>query len=542
MLGGLLAVVGFDPAPRDKLLVMSAVSPYRGALRFFADAELAIGVQAIDPDRAFFVSDDWVVAMHGYVHFADRPVGTQSAHTIAERFALEGDLLWPKLRGEHAVVVLNRHQRALTIWRDPMNGRFLHHCQDQSITLIATEIRQLRAVCRTPLTLSRPVLKLLASSYSLPEPRTPYSEVKRFESGVRYQLNAAGAITDQRRLNSVLDRLDPTATKMAPTDVVSETERLVDQAVARTVDAHCNTVYLSGGLDSRLVYAAALRQRGSSSVTALSHRFGTLDCDELPTIEAVHHSLQTVGRYLDYDPAQFEHSFEAMLTRCDYPVFLTSHLTQQLLEVTAANSVVLGGFGGDEIFIANPRAMIDAPITQRWTYRVEVLSWLHSSWKQRSFRGRLEDIVHALTPAAVYQNLRSIRRGQSKLSAEQARLRWFVLQRKHSAHGFYGMLEQLPASYGLDLRIPFRDLDLCAFLQSVHPLGLLQNGDTRGLQKLVLQRYLRLPASLTPQPKVNYTHVVERAIRSWPEMLEQSYRMESAMDAFIERFIARHSS
>lgn len=544
MLGGLLAVLGGERSPRETLLQMSEVSPYRGGLRFYADAQLAIGAQAIDPDAAFFVSDTLVLAVHGYVHFADRSPNEQSARAIAERFSQQREALWPQLRGEYSIILLDRQSRALWIWRDPMNGRFLHYSSDGATTLIATEIRQLRAVRSAPLTVARPVLAQLARSYSLAEPLTPFNEVQRFESGVCYRLTCNGAIVDHSRLPTVLDRIDPAAAKMAPVAVIEETKRLVDQALARTLGMGINTVLLSGGLDSRLVYASALAQLGSQRVTSLSHQFAGLDCDETRTIEAVHHSLQTTAHYCPYDTAEFEHSFAEMLARCDYPMFLTSHLTQQLLARIApgVGDVVLGGFGGDEIFIANPRAVIDVPIAQRWAFRQDVAKWLGRSWRERAYRGWFEDMACALTPAALYQLVRRAVRGRGALSRDQARLRWFVLQRKHSTHGFYGMLEQLPASYGLDLRMPFRDLDLCAFLQSIHPLGLLSSGDTRGLQKQLLKRYLKMPISLTPQPKVNYTQVVELAVRSWPEMRDHSYRMESAMEAFVARFIASYSS
>ena len=543
MPGALLAVIGGE-LPAQDLIKMCAVSPYRGEYRCFVDADVALAVQSDRLSEHWHESERLVLGLHGYVHFADQEVGFKTADALAERYLRDGDRLWPALRGEFAVLLWDRLSRALKVYRDPMNGRFLHHANDHRRQLLATEVRQIRAVRREPSTLNMAALNALSTSYALPEPHSPFNEITRLQSGHCTVWKTPNAAPVATAIKTVLDVLDPAAAKISPADVCAQTERLVDQALRRTLGPGSNHVLLSGGLDSRLVYAAALKAVGSAKVQAVSHRFAQMDCDESATIAAVHSVLGTEGIYVDYDPAQFEASFTQMLDLCDYPVFLTSHLTAQLLDVIPPNGqgVVLGGFGGDEIFICKPRAMVTNTLATRWRWRREIIHWLASRAARRQPAAFLKDVIFALLPDPLYRRITAWRHPKrAQVDRAQTQLQQFVLKQKHSAHGFYGMLEQLSATRGLDLRMPFRDLDLCAFLQSIHPLGLLRSGDERGLEKSVLERYLQLPDSLTLQPKVNYTQVVELAVRVWPEMSDGPYRMEKAMKAFLSRFISRYS-
>jgi len=543
-LGGLLAVFGGE-RPVELLAQMATVSPYRGRAHWYSDAGIAIGVQSDTPETHWFVDTNLVVALHGYLHFAGVASGAQSAAQFAQRYQKERAQLLPLLRGEYALLIWDRRARQLRVYRDPMNGRFVHFSRDQERLLIATEVRQILPLRHGAATLAVEQLRQISSTYAYPEPLSPYLEIERFESGALYQIDTPLGRFSKTIVSTDLDRLDSDLARATPPEQLEQATALLEQAVRRTLGDGHHHVFLSGGLDSRLIYAAALRSLSAQRVSAISHRFNGMDCDESATIDAVHAGLSTKPHYLDYAPEAFDASLDELLKRCDYPIFLTSHLTQQLLEPLQGRhgDIVLGGFGGDEIFTCNPRAMLDCPLTERWRHRANIVNWLRQSASSRGLLAFARDIRAALTPSTVYQAARRVSHGnQAKLNADQARLRWFVLKRKFSTHAFYGMLEQLPASYGLELRMPFRDLDLCAFLQSIHPLGQLVDGDPRGLEKTLVNCFVSLPTALTLKPKVHYTQVVELGIRSWPEFLNQPYQMKSAMSAFVDRFIAFHSS
>jgi asparagine synthetase B (glutamine-hydrolysing) len=532
--GALLAVIGGEH-PADAWARMAAVSPYRGAPQLLATPGLALGIQSVDPSRQWYDSPTLALAVQGYVQFADRPIGDYAARDIAERWLASGDALWSALRGEFSIVLWRKSDRALDIIRDPLNGRPLHYTRDRDQLLIATEIRQLRAVRRDRLALDRSAIESLAHTYAFPEPTTPWREVLRFPSAQRTTVQFSGAIGHQP-IPTALDRFDADLARAEPAEQLEEAARRVEQAVRRTLGNGLHHVQLSGGLDSRLVFGIA-RRAAPDRVEAISQRFAGFDCDESDIIRGVHQALGSTAQFHDYVPDAFAATFAELLARCDYPVFLTSHFTAQLLadSARAGASIVLGGFGGDELFLAQPRALLDVPLAERWRHRAALAGY----WKSLPTR-KLRAALAMAVPERIRSFARRLRHSAS--SQELARRRWHVLKRKHSAHGFYGMLEQLPASYGLDLRMPFRDVDLAAWAQSVHPLGLMRGADPRGLEIALLERWVSLPVSLTCREKVNYTQIVELAVRSWPECNSQPYRMDSAMKALVARFVAFHTS
>lgn len=148
-----------------------------------------------------------------------------------------------------------------------------------------------------------------------------------------------------------LPELDPDASTIDPVQLVDELETLLEDAVGRQLMADVPVgILLSGGVDSSLVTAMAVRQ--SSQVRTFSISFpGHGKLDESPHARLIAQYFNTEHTELVAEPTtadllpvlarQFD---EPMVDSSMFPTWLVSHLVRQHC------TVALGGDGGDELF------------------------------------------------------------------------------------------------------------------------------------------------------------------------------------------------
>ncbi|WP_017302662.1 asparagine synthase (glutamine-hydrolyzing) [Spirulina subsalsa] len=148
-----------------------------------------------------------------------------------------------------------------------------------------------------------------------------------------------------------LPELDPDASTIDPVRLVDELETLLEDAVGRQLMADVPVgILLSGGVDSSLITAMAVRQ--SSQVRTFSISFpGHGKLDESSHARLIAQYFNTEHTELVAEPTTADllpvlaHQFdEPMVDSSMFPTWLVSHLVRQHC------TVALGGDGGDELF------------------------------------------------------------------------------------------------------------------------------------------------------------------------------------------------
>ena len=133
-MGAILAILGEagDPELGGRLQRMIECSPYRGEPEFLIEGPLAIGIQSMGWDASLHLGGNWLVAFHGYIgnwgelaplHGWNFPEDANNAHKIAIAYEVLGNALFSKLRGEWAVMILDRRRGELLAARDVVGCR-----------------------------------------------------------------------------------------------------------------------------------------------------------------------------------------------------------------------------------------------------------------------------------------------------------------------------------------------------------------------------------------------------------------------------------
>ena len=139
---------------------------------------------------------------------------------------------------------------------------------------------------------------------------------------------------------------------------------LLREAIAcRTADTSRVGIFLSGGLDSSAIAAAAEtlnRERGHASIRAYSLTFPGLPADESPYIEAVVQRWQLPSRRLRARPPSRQEIEQECARHADLPASPNGATLDPLRHLAAGEvDVVLTGYGGDDWFTGSPAHTVD---------------------------------------------------------------------------------------------------------------------------------------------------------------------------------------
>jgi asparagine synthase (glutamine-hydrolysing) len=186
----------------------------------------------------------------------------------------------------------------------------------------------------------------------IPEPRTPFRDVRRVEAGtfIRFSRDGAEAV---RYWDAGSFRIE----RIPAGDAIAETQRLVERAVEKQVMADVPVgVFTSGGLDSSILATLAAKFIGVDKVHTYSAAFAERSYDESPVAEELARRIRT--RYVPV-PADEETLLEALQSvvrgvaepladPAILPTFLLARAARQHVKV------ILSGEGADELFGGYP--------------------------------------------------------------------------------------------------------------------------------------------------------------------------------------------
>lgn len=501
-MGAILAVIGPRTKPElaERLEPMLQRSPYRGTPdRFVADG-IAIAIQTLGWDASLAQHEHWVVAFHGFVGNWPDLAGARGlslagiasdAERVAVFFARFGEAMFPWLRGEFALLIVDRKEQAVVAVRDVIGTRPLFHQVKDGLLFVASEIRQVLAGSNTPPTMN----KLVMASYLLYRPiqqdLTLDQSVSRVMPGHVWRCAATNPeaapqsqaywtpppTSESRRYNSAA--------------LAEEFRALLEQAVTRATPSHPFAVTLSGGLDSGTIWALVAEHAAQGNANAAlgipySLVFPGMECDESSRIAAMR-AKTGATQYVEINAAKTDSLtyLPSLLKRSDGYLSPNAHHILELASRAEADgrATMLTGLG-EEWISGDFRYLADDLLAGRfWTlihalvranpYRPKGRSRTRYLFDQLGF-GRLRRLFfwlrkpqsgaglylfqdrHTPPPASASNRLK-------KNSICRSRV-----QLKHSLNLaqstiIYESNEQLAASDRVELRHPFNDLDVISF-------------------------------------------------------------------------------
>jgi asparagine synthase (glutamine-hydrolysing) len=264
-----------------------------------------------------------------------------------------GTELPSRLNGMFAFAIWDKVQSKLFLARDRFGEKPLFYTKEAGFFAFASELSSLTLHPKVDTELDvRSLQKLFAYGF-LPAPRTPYKGVQKLPG-------AHWLLVDLKSDRTTLQRywkysLDPDGSMLErrEEDLADELDSLLTQAVKRRLISDVPIgLFLSGGVDSSAVLAAASKLRDPGQIQTFTVGFNEPSFDETEYAEQVadKFGVRHLVRELDFDEAR--DMVPKLLARMSEPLGDGSILPTYLLsEFTRRHvTVALSGDGADELF------------------------------------------------------------------------------------------------------------------------------------------------------------------------------------------------
>jgi asparagine synthase (glutamine-hydrolysing) len=268
-------------------------------------------------------------------------------------YRIWGESLCERLNGMWAFVIHDRAQRKLFCSRDRFGKKpFFFHLRP-GFFAFASELNALKVHPGVPTELDPLALRKYFAYGYVPAPRTFFSGVSKLPGGYSLTLDLDTWTPRQERYWQYRSEPFQERPRNAEQLWTEQLRELLDAAVARRLVADVPVgAFLSGGVDSSMIAALAMRHVGRDRLKTFSIGFEEASFDETHYARAVadhigaSHSAQvlSIDRALDILPE--------IRSRMDEPIADFSLLPTYLLCQHARKevTVALGGDGADELF------------------------------------------------------------------------------------------------------------------------------------------------------------------------------------------------
>lgn len=275
----------------------------------------------------------------------DVPLG-QLLLTAFDRWSME---CIARLDGQFVLAL--RDGDRLHLYRDGSGARNLYYSTQDPVRLaFATRLDTLFRLPGVERQLDRRALHEYLRLLEIAAPNTLYEGIKALEAGQLLTWSAAGISTTRPAIDQPAPRAVPSCEEAA--DALEELLRR--SVAARLADAAQPAAFLSGGVDSSLLCALAVR--ASPELTAVTVGFDNPRLDETPVAQAVARHLGLRHEVLRFARQDFIRAFEAFARGAEQPM-ADPAIAPTLLAFGHCRDhydVALDGSGADESFGAMP--------------------------------------------------------------------------------------------------------------------------------------------------------------------------------------------
>ena len=272
--------------------------------------------------------------------------------------------MWERLRGQFAIALWDERARRLMLGRDRFGICPLYWTRQGDWLLFASEIKALLASGMVPARPDRRGIDHVFSFAALPGPITCFEGVQLLRAGHYLEITPAGeraseAVIEERAYWE-MDFPDMGDEERGddPRRLVDEFEQVMLQAVEERLRADVPVgSYLSGGVDSAMIAAMAVRLKGAA-INTYTIRVDSPELDELSGANLVAKHIGTKPPIVqEFTAADAVNTYPELIQAAETPVIDTSSaaLLQLARRVhSCGQKVVLTGEGADEWLVGYP--------------------------------------------------------------------------------------------------------------------------------------------------------------------------------------------
>jgi asparagine synthase (glutamine-hydrolysing) len=448
-----------------------------------------------------------------------------------------GDGCVERLNGIFAFALWDSRRQRLVLARDPFGVKPLYYAQTSAGLVFASELKALlSSVVRS---VDPTALRSFLSYGYVPSPRTLLQGVRKLPPGHLLSVDGDGI-----RLTRYADAPPPEPWRISEADAIELVQHEFAAAVARQMvsDAPIGA-FLSGGVDSGAVVGAMAEHSGRVRTYSVGFAEGG-DANELDDARETarrfateHHEIVvSAEEYASVLPDAIWHLDEPLSTSSALPLFFLARLAGRDVKVA------LSGQGADEHLAGYTRYLgeryrrlwADLPSPARWVAAGVIEGLPRLGALERGLRslaiadeGARFHQIHARLPdplanqllrpevraaleeapgAVLEQWLPPAQPGVSSLARLQ-----YVDKRTSLADDLLHYGDRMTMAHGVEMRVPFLDLQLSAVLERLPPELVLRGLSGKYLWKKAARRWL--PASVVQRRKRGFVTPIDAWLR-----------------------------
>jgi asparagine synthase (glutamine-hydrolysing) len=457
---------------------------------------------------------------------------------ILELFSSYGPAIVEEFNGMFAMAIWDDQDKELFIFRDRFGVKPLFYQRVGDQLFFSSELKGLRKKNVAPPEIDHSRLGYFLHLGFIPFPHTIYRDIFKLPPGKYIQFKAGRFEIKQFVSLSqfVTDRV-----------VVDEKEALenIDQLLMKAVERQNIAdvpvgVFLSGGTDSSIL-AALTKKISDKKVQTFSVGFENSMFDELPYAAAVakflgteHHEIQVTSKQMLDNLYEIIDAYdEPYIIAAGFPAFAISAFTSKHVKVA------LSGEGADEMFMGYgfhswAQRMDQFPLKQlggligmglrmspniihqqkgRLFQNSKKYSPQSHIFSEEQYYFSIDEIGKNFALRDGYTQLQneklSLPEGR-KFNAEEAQA-WFDIN-VSLVDDLLPKVDRASMHYGLEVRVPFLDNDLFAYVMNVDSKLKLNNGNGKYILKKLLHKYV--PAEYFNRRKWGFAPPLAKWLRS----------------------------
>jgi asparagine synthase (glutamine-hydrolysing) len=476
---------------------------------------------------------------------------SSDSEVILEAFAREGIQAVNRFNGMFAFAIYDKSLRELYIFRDRAGIKPLFYYWDGHNLAFASELKSLAKLSRFSKAVNLQAVNQFLNLGYIPAPYTIYNDIYKLPAGNYLQVSAGGVQTH------VYWSLAEVVTASDYTDELSakvQLESLLTSSVKYQMISDVPLgIFLSGGIDSSLITALAVKQ-SANTINTFSIGFEESKYSEAAYAKEVARHLGTTHHELIVTAREARDLVETMMDVYDEPYADSSAIPTMLVSAFARRQVkvVLCGDGADELFFGYGMYQWAQRLAQPGlklfkTPLAKVLKHGRQDKYQKA-AGMLDYEASDCLPSHIFsQEQGFFSRKELKELLHTSYLKGFclpTLQVKRNlyaieAQSLFDMQYYLPddllvkvdrasMQYGLEARVPYLDHRIVEFALNLSPDLKYQNGISKYLLKEILYQYV--PKLLFDRPKRGFSIPLHEWLRKDLKYLLDDYLNESVVE------------
>ncbi|MFH1681345.1 MAG: asparagine synthase-related protein [Candidatus Eisenbacteria bacterium] len=461
----------------------------------------------------------------------ERPASDADAELVLRAFARWRKGCFDRLAGMYALALHDGEAGTTTLARDPYGVKPLHYAVGEGHLAFASEMRPLFSAVPHRGPNKRAVMEWLLYGDVLP-PETLFEGISTLPPGHLLEVDPGGGEPRLLRYYDLPAHVDAAVhesyLQMSPSRLADELDEMIQQSIAECMPEGRAGVFFSGGIDSALVAAVAMRK---GEVVALSGSVGDApESDERPAAERAARDLSLPIVYATARREDFLRELAEVVFRIETPAWHTQFIAYHLLAEKAREEgvrvLLCGSTIGAMLGVAGGRHA-----AQKWLRPAEkvfgLLPWKALRAVEKTVLALRKAPVTApgflvgLVPAAQladgyardsliarYEDAYSFIRDSAERGIQAARLADTSLLRPR----FFHRADRLGMAVSAEHRDPMQSPPFVHRLIN-YPLGyLLHGGTNKWVLKKVAARYL--PHRVVHRKKVAWALPEERYLSS----------------------------